>query len=43
VLAAVCGGIARLMVPERTEGGLADQPIPGMITTQGGRHVDTVL
>ncbi|WP_431109507.1 exosortase Q [Variovorax paradoxus] len=43
VLAAVCAGIARLMVPERTEGGLADQPIPGMITAQGGRHVDTVF
>jgi exosortase/archaeosortase family protein len=43
VLAAVCGGIARLMVPARTLREFADQPIPGLITTQGGRHVDTVL
>jgi hypothetical protein len=31
------------MVPERTVAGFADHPIPGMITVQGGRHVDTVL
>lgn len=43
ILAAVCGGIARLMVPVRTEPAFADRPIPGLITTQGGRHVDTVL
>ena len=43
VLAVVCGGIVRLMVPARTAPGFADQPIPGLITAQGGRHVDTVL
>ena len=43
VLAAVCGAIARLMVPVRTEPGIPDQPIAGLITTEGGRHVDTVL
>jgi exosortase/archaeosortase family protein len=43
ILAAVCGGIARLMAPVRTEPPFAEQPIPGLITTQGGRHVDTVL
>jgi exosortase/archaeosortase family protein len=43
VLAAVCGAIARLMVPARAVPEPADHPIPGLITTQGGRHVDTVL
>ena len=43
VLAAVCGCIARLMVPARTVPEPADHPVPGLITTQGGRHVDTVL
>ncbi|MBT2335812.1 exosortase Q [Variovorax paradoxus] len=43
VLAAVCGAIARLMVPARTLPEPADPPIPGLITAQGGRHVDTVL
>ena len=43
VLAAVCGGIARLMMPARAAPESADHPIPGLITTQGGRHVDTVL
>jgi exosortase/archaeosortase family protein len=43
VLAAVCSAIARLMVPARAVPGLADQPIPGLITAEGGRHVDTVL
>ena len=43
LLAVVCGGIARLMVPARTVPGFADQPISGLITAQGGRHVDTVL
>jgi exosortase/archaeosortase family protein len=43
VLAAVCGGIARLMAPARAVPEFADQPIPGLITAQGGRHVDTVL
>ena len=43
VLAAVCGGIARLMMPARAAPEPADHPIPGLITTQGGRHVDTVL
>ncbi|MDQ0015203.1 exosortase/archaeosortase family protein [Variovorax boronicumulans] len=43
VLASVCGCIARLMVPARTVPEPADHPIQGLITTQGGRHVDTVL
>jgi exosortase/archaeosortase family protein len=43
VLAVVCGGIARLMVPTRAVPEPADHPIPGLITTPGGRHVDTVL
>ncbi len=43
VLAVVCAAIARLMVPERVAPEPAEQPIPGLITTQGGRHVDTVL
>lgn len=43
VLAVVCGGIARLMVPARAVPELADHPIPGLITTQGGCHVDTIL
>ncbi len=43
VLAAVCGCIARLMVPARAMPEPADRPIQGLITTQGGRHVDTVL
>ncbi|MBJ2156018.1 exosortase Q [Variovorax sp. IB41] len=43
VLAAVCGAIARLMVPARAVPEPGDHPIPGLITTQGGRHVDTVL
>jgi exosortase/archaeosortase family protein len=43
VLAAVCGAIARLMVPARAVPEPADHPIAGLITTQGGRHVDTVL
>jgi hypothetical protein len=43
VLAAVCGGIARLMVPARAEPEFVDRPIPGLITAHGGRHVDTVL
>ena len=43
VLAVVCGSIARLMVPARPVPEPADHPIPGLITTQGGRHVDTIL
>jgi exosortase/archaeosortase family protein len=43
VLAVVCGSIARLMVPARAAPESADHPIPGLITTQGGRHVDTIL
>jgi exosortase/archaeosortase family protein len=43
VLAVVCGAIARLMAPARAVAELADHPIPGLITTQGGRHVDTIL
>ena len=43
VLAAVCGAIARLMMPARAVPEAADHPIPGLITTQGGRRVDTVL
>ncbi|MCR6478921.1 exosortase Q [Variovorax sp. ZS18.2.2] len=43
VLAAVCGCIARLMVPARAVPEPVDHPVPGLITTQGGRHVDTVL
>ena len=43
VLAAVCGCIARLMVPARAVPESADHPVPGLITTQGARHVDTVL
>ena len=43
VLAVVCGCIARLMVPARAVPEPADHPIPGLITTQGGRHVDTIL
>jgi exosortase/archaeosortase family protein len=43
VLAAVCAGIVRLMALERTTSGPAEASIPGLITTQGGRHVDTVL
>lgn len=43
VLAVVCGSIARLMVPARAILEPADHPIPGLITTQGGRHVDTIL
>jgi sorbitol-specific phosphotransferase system component IIBC len=43
VLAAVCGAIARLMVPARPVSEPAELPIAGLITTQGGRHVDTVL
>lgn len=46
VLGVVCGAIARLMVPVRPMAELSElsgQPIPGLITTQGGRRVDTVL
>lgn len=43
VLAVVCAAIARLMVPEHHVAEPAGQPIPGLITTQGGRRVDTVL
>ncbi|MDP9893637.1 exosortase/archaeosortase family protein [Variovorax boronicumulans] len=43
VLAAVCGCIGRLMVPARAMPEPADHPVPGLITTQGARHVDTVL
>ncbi|ADU34245.1 exosortase Q [Variovorax paradoxus] len=43
VLAAVCGCIGRLMVPARAVPEPADHPVPGLITTQGARHVDTVL
>jgi exosortase/archaeosortase family protein len=43
VLAVVCCAIARLMAPARAVAELADHPIPGLITTQGGRHVDTIL
>ena len=43
VLAVVCGAIARLMVPAQSEPQAAEHPIPGLITTQGSRHVDTVL
>ena len=43
VLAAVCGGIARLMMPARAEPEFADRSIPGLITAHGGRYVDTVL
>ncbi|WP_093300350.1 exosortase Q [Variovorax sp. NFACC27] len=43
LLAVVCGAIARLMVPDRPAPEPAELPIPGLITTQGGRHVDTVL
>jgi len=43
VLALVCGVIARLMVPARPVPEPAELPIPGLITTHGGRHVDTVL
>ena len=43
VLAVVCGGIARVMVPARAVPEPAEHPIPGLITTQGGRHVDTIL
>lgn len=43
VLAAVCGCVARLMVPARAVPEPADHPVPGLITTQGARHVDTVL
>ncbi|MET3494020.1 exosortase Q [Variovorax boronicumulans] len=43
VLAAVCGCIARLMVPARMAAEPAEHPVQGLITTQGGRHVDTVL
>lgn len=42
VLAVVCGAIARLMVPARTRPEAAAASIPGLITTEGGRHVDTV-
>ena len=42
VLAAVCGGIARAMVPARTGPEFAERPVPGLITAPGGRHVDTV-
>jgi exosortase/archaeosortase family protein len=43
VLAVVCAAIARLMVPVRPAPELFEQPIAGLITTQGGRRVDTVL
>lgn len=45
VLAVVCGAIARLMVPARPapEPEPAEHAIAGLITTHGGRHVDTVL
>jgi len=43
VLAAVCAGIARLMAPVRHRPEAAEPSIPGLITTEGGRHVDTVL
>lgn len=43
VLALVCGAIARLMARERSDAGLdfVMRPVPGLITTQGGRRVDT--
>lgn len=41
VLAVVCGCISRLMAPERVEDDRAARPIAGLITEQGGRHVDT--
>jgi exosortase/archaeosortase family protein len=43
VLALVCGAIARLMARERSGAGLdfVMRPVPGLITTQGGRRVDT--
>ena len=40
VLALVCGGIARVMAPERRPVPIA---IPGLITSTGGRRVDTAL
>jgi exosortase/archaeosortase family protein len=40
VLAAVCAGIVRLMARERPVA--AEIPVPGLITTHGGRHVDTI-
>jgi exosortase/archaeosortase family protein len=43
VLAAVCAVIVRLMALERTAAGTADATMPGLITAQGGRHVDTVI
>lgn len=43
VLALVCAGIVRLMAPRRPEPEAAAPSIPGLITLEGGRHVDTVL
>ncbi|WP_447739747.1 exosortase Q [Variovorax boronicumulans] len=43
LLAAVCGAIARLMVPARVAPRIElDRPLPGLITAEGGRRVDTV-
>ncbi|WP_390349618.1 exosortase Q [Variovorax boronicumulans] len=43
LLAVVCGAIARLMVPARVAPRIEfDRPLPGLITAEGGRRVDTV-
>lgn len=42
LLALVCGGIARVMTLDKTtRQGAGSDSIPGLITSTGGRHVDT--